>query len=134
MNPVWVDEQEMNEHLEDNENAHTVGEQMDGQTAKGVREPRQPTQKERREHSLTHVPNRNWSEACVLSLKRKSTSGTEVIRKKAPRQDHDSTGPYVSLQGADDDRDQDGSRVRCDGVGERIGRQIRSARVETDDR
>ena len=31
MNPVWVDEQgnvqEMNEHAEDNENAHTVSEQ-----------------------------------------------------------------------------------------------------------
>ena len=71
MNPVWVDEQgneqEMNEHAEDNENAHTVGEQMDGQTAEGVREPRQPTEKERRGHSWTRVPFRIWCEACVLS-------------------------------------------------------------------
>ena len=63
VNPVLVDEQgnekEMNEHRVDNENAHTVGEQMDVQTAKGVREPRQPTEKERSEHSLTHVPFRS---------------------------------------------------------------------------
>ena len=51
VNPVWVDEQgnekEMNEHEGDNENAHAVGEQMDVQTAKGVIEPRQPTENER---------------------------------------------------------------------------------------
>ena len=48
-------------------NSDTVGEPMDGQTAKGVREPRQPSEKERREHSLNHVPFRNWCKACVLS-------------------------------------------------------------------
>ena len=34
---------------------YTQWAQMDVQTAKGVREPRQPTEKERSEHSLTHV-------------------------------------------------------------------------------
>ena len=71
VNPVWVDEQgnekEMNEHGVDNENAHTVGEQMDVQTAKSVREPRQPTEKELSEHSLTHAPFRSWCKACVLA-------------------------------------------------------------------
>ena len=60
VNPVWVEEagndKEMNEHGVDHENAHAVGEQMDVQTAKGVREPRQPSEKERSEHNLTHVP------------------------------------------------------------------------------
>ena len=50
VNPVWVEEpgneKEMNEHGVDNENVHTVGEQMDVQTAKGVRKPRQPTEKD----------------------------------------------------------------------------------------
>ena len=71
VNPVWVEEQrkekEMNEHGVDNENAHTVGEQTDVQTAKGVKERRQPTEKERSEHSLTHVPFRSWCKACVLA-------------------------------------------------------------------
>ena len=71
VNPVWVDEcgneQEMNEHGESRVNSDTVGEPLDGQTAKGVREPRQPSEKERREHSLNHVPFRNWCKACVLS-------------------------------------------------------------------
>ena len=71
MNPVWVDErgneQEMNEHGESNANSDTVGGPMDGQTAKGVRESRQPTENERCEHSLTHVPFRKWCKACVLS-------------------------------------------------------------------
>ena len=40
---------------------------MDGQTAKGAKEPRQQTEKERREHSLTHVPCANWFKACVLA-------------------------------------------------------------------
>ena len=71
MNPVWVDErgneQEMNEHGESNANSDTVGAPMDGQTAKAVRDRRQPTENERHEHSLTHVPFRNWCKACVLS-------------------------------------------------------------------
>ena len=71
VNPVWVDEQgnekEMNEHGVDDENRHTVREQMDVQTAKGVREPRQPTGKERSEHCLTNVPFRSWCKACVLA-------------------------------------------------------------------
>ena len=70
VNPVWVDErgneQERNEHGESRANSDTVGEPMYGQTAKGVREPRQPTEKERREHSLTYVPFRNCCKACVL--------------------------------------------------------------------
>ena len=32
-----------------------------------MREPRQPTEKERSEHSLTHVPFRSWCKACVLA-------------------------------------------------------------------
>ena len=71
MNPVWVDErgneQEMNER--EDANGETVGEPMDGQTAKGVRESRQPTEKERREHSLTHVPFRNWCQGCRAEKK-----------------------------------------------------------------
>ena len=71
VNPVWVqelgNEKEMNEHEGVNENAHTVCEQMDVQTAKGVRVPGQPTEKERSERSLTHVPFRSWCKACVLA-------------------------------------------------------------------
>ena len=85
MNPVWVDEHDMNEHAEDNEDAHTVGEHLDGQTAKGVREPRQPAEKERREHSFTHVPLRNWCKACVLvALKMRIRIGHgHVVRKES---------------------------------------------------
>ena len=101
VNPVRVDgqgnEKEMNEHGVDNENAHTVGEQMDVQTAKGVREPRQPTGKERSEHSLARVPFRSWCKACVLARsKGKSSSTTDIVREKAQRQDHNSTGLHVS--------------------------------------
>ena len=71
VNPVWVEEpgneKEMNEHEVGNENAHTVCEQMDVQKARGVREPRQPTERERSEHSLTQVPFRSWCKACVLA-------------------------------------------------------------------
>ena len=49
VNPVRVEEpgneKEMDEHEVDSENAHTVCEQMDVQTARSVREPRQPTEK-----------------------------------------------------------------------------------------
>ena len=102
VNPVWVDEQgnenEMNEHGVDNENAHTVGEQMDVQTAKGVREPRQPTEKERSEHSLTHVPfSKLLQSLCPGTFKGKSSSTTDIVREKAQRQDHNLTGLHVSL-------------------------------------
>ena len=83
----------MNERGVDNENVHTVGEQMDVQTAKGVREPRQPPDKERSEHSLTHVPFRSWCKACVLARSKenhKSTTG--IVREKTQGQDHNSTG------------------------------------------
>ena len=56
VNPVWVEEpgneKEMNEHGGRPRECYTVGEQMDVQTATGVREPRQPTEKERSEHHL----------------------------------------------------------------------------------
>ena len=68
MNPVWVDEQgnekEMNEHGVHNENAHTVGEQMDVQTAKGVL----------------------VQSLCAGTCKRKSPSTTDIVREKATPQ------------------------------------------------
>ena len=92
-NPVWVDtqehEHEMDWHAKDHKNGHICGEQMDGQTAKGVKEPRQPTEKEPREHSLTHVPCANWFKACVLARSKENPHRprTQYERK---HQDHDS--------------------------------------------
>ena len=51
-------------------------------TAKGVREPRQQTEKERREHSLTHVPFRNWCKACVLSRSKENTHRPRTLYER----------------------------------------------------
>ena len=144
VNPVWADEQgneqEMNEHGVDNENAHTVGEQMDVQTAKGLREPRQPTEKERSEHSLTRVPFRSWCKTCVLARSKENPHRPLTLSE---RKHKDKTTIPLDHMFPWCDGDckvltmtvrNDGLLVRNDGIGQRIGRQIRSTRIETNDR
>ena len=60
-------------------------EQQEAKRAKGVPTPQQPTEQERREHELTHLPYRSWCPTCVQSKGRqdnhpKQTSKTPVIQ------------------------------------------------------
>ena len=60
-------------------------EQQEAKGAKGVPTPQQPTEQERREHELTHLPYRSWCPTCVQSKGRqdnhpKQTSKTPGIQ------------------------------------------------------
>ena len=60
-------------------------EQQETKRTKGVPTPQQPTEQERREHELTHLPYRSWCPTCVQSKGKqgnhpKQTSKTPVIQ------------------------------------------------------
>ena len=81
-------------------------EQQEAKRAKGVPTPQQPTEQERREHELTHLPYRSWCPTCVQSKGRqdnhpKQTSKTPVIQVdlmyyKALRREADNISPHSS--------------------------------------
>ena len=72
VNPVWVDEQgnenEMNEHgCRQRERPHSGRTDGCSDSKRCERASTTNREKERSEHSLTHVPFRSWCKACVLA-------------------------------------------------------------------
>ena len=62
-----------------------IDEQQEARKAKGIPAPRQPTEQERMEHELTHLPYRSWCPLCVQGKGRadnhpKQHSKTPVIQ------------------------------------------------------
>ena len=76
LNPLRVDDFPGPPHLESEvrhgmvggRDEETVGEEVEGSgrhRAKALRDPRTPSERERREHTLTHLPYRSWCTICV---------------------------------------------------------------------
>ena len=64
-----------------------IDEQQEARKAKGIPAPRQPTEQERMEHELTHLPYRSWCPLCVQGKGRadnhpKQHSKTPVISSR----------------------------------------------------
>ncbi len=66
---IWTGSTNFEEETTYNEECITEDEatQQSALPAKGIKAPQQPTEQERKEHTLTHLPSRSWCSICVES-------------------------------------------------------------------
>ena len=71
-NKIWTGSTNFEEETAYNEEYITEDEdiQQSALPAKGIKAPQQPTEQERKEHNLTHLPYRSWCSICVESKAR----------------------------------------------------------------
>ena len=89
LNIPWTGSTNFEESTAYKDEYYTIEEEEQQQAipAKGIRSPEQPTQQERAEHNLTHLPFRSWCPLCVQSKgkadahkQQKQTSTTPVLQ------------------------------------------------------